>query len=108
MTQISTGDPPISQFVPADGSSLFGQLLLSVSGERHRRAFLDWLDLNLELQLADLEDLLSALPDEQRVPLEARLCSGYYADLVPNDAPRAERSLFLTDMETILTLRQLC
>lgn len=93
--------------VPAEGTSLFGRLLASASREPHRRAFRVWLNLNLEMQLADLEDFLSSLTDQERIPLEARLAAGFYADLVPKEAPEAERCLFLTDMETILTLRQL-
>jgi hypothetical protein len=98
----------LTTLLPSDRSSLFGRLLDSISGEGHRRAFRDWLRLNLELQLADLEEFLASLPAEQRVQLETRLASGWYTELVPHGAPAAERNLFLVDLETVLALRQLC
>jgi hypothetical protein len=90
------------------GSSLFACLLLSASDEEHRRAFQNWLRLNLELQLADLEDFLSSLPEQQRIQLETQLADGPCDDLVPQDAPAPHRLLFLSDLETVLTLRRLC
>ena len=87
-------------------SSRFGRLLASSAGAEHRRAFADWLRLDLERQLADLEDFLSSLPEEQRISLEGRLSGGSYSDLVPEDAPKPHRMLFEMDLETVLMLRE--
>jgi hypothetical protein len=108
--QISTQcrETALAALPPSDRFSLFGRLLGSISGEGHRRAFLDWLQLNLELQLTDLENFLRSLPAEQQVQLETRLASGWYTELVPDGATAAERCLFLADLETVLALRQLC
>src|SRR5947207_1882436 len=108
MLQISTRSAKQEISTICNGRTRFGRLLASVSSEEHGAAFADWLQLNLELQLADLEEFLSLVPDDQRIPLEARLAGGFYADLVPQDALRPERLLFLTDLETVLELRQIC
>ncbi len=89
-------------------STIFGRLLTSASGEEKRRAFVAWLQVNLELQLADLEEFLYSLPEEQRLYLETDLNSGGYRELVPQDAPALERLLFQTDLETVLELRHMC
>ena len=98
----------MGSFGRSNSASLFGRLLSSASGEEHRRAFLDWLQLNLERQLADLEEFLSSLPEEQRLLLEGRLADGSYTDIVPGDAPTPERMLFLTDIDTVLQIRKIC
>jgi len=87
--------------------TLFGRLVRSASGEEHSRAFLDWLQLRLELQLADLEEFLGSLPEEQRIDMEAWLATGSYSDLVPDDARDPERLLFLSDLEVILAVRRI-
>jgi hypothetical protein len=89
-------------------SSIFGTLLRSVPGDERRRVFREWLTLSLELQLADLEELLSSLPRDQRTSLQGRLAEGFYSELVPSDAPAPHRLLFQSDLETILTLREMC
>ena len=88
--------------------SVFGRLLSSASDEEHRRAFLEWLPLNLERQLADLQDYLSSLSYERRMQVEARLETGSYSGLIPADAPAEERLLFQMDLEIVMELRQTC
>ena len=108
MPRISTTSAKQEISTIYNGRTLFGRLLASVCSDEHSAAFADWLQLNLERQLADLEEFLSLLPDDQRIPLEARLAGGFYAELVPQDALRPERLLFLTDLQTVLELRQIC
>src|ERR1044072_3418296 len=99
--QISTGSvkQTPATYRQRNESSLFGRLLSSVSGDRHRRAFLDWLNLNLEHQLADLEEFLYSLPEDQPSRMEPGLIAVSYLDMVPQDAPQPERLLFQKDLE---------
>jgi len=89
-------------------ASRFGRLLTSAPGDEQRRAFKDWLNLNLELQLADLEEFFCSLPYDLRAHLEHQLRTGGYSDLVPAGAPLPDRLLFQMDLEVLMALRPLC
>lgn len=70
----------------------------------HENVFAAWLLLSLELQRNDL-DLYVAEQDSPRVKiLETWLRLKPYQNLPPDTARGVERSLFLSDLETLLTL----
>ena len=64
--------------------------------------------MRLELQLADLEEFLSSLSQEQQTHMEWWLASGKYSELIPMDAPLPDRLLFEMDLETLVSLRRTC
>ena len=70
----------------------------------HATAFSDWLCFSLEQQKADLDLYLSALGIEKRILVDAWLRLTPYRHLVPDSVRAAERELYLTDLETLLTL----
>ena len=70
----------------------------------HRTAFADWLEFTLEEQKADLDLYLSTLDGKKKTIIEAWLRLTPYRDYMPSNAKRADRELFLTDLEALLTL----
>ncbi len=72
--------------------------------ESHLMAFSEWLSFTLEQQQADLDLYLSDLPNDKRTVIESWLRLTPYRHLVPSKAGGAERELYLTDLEILLTL----
>jgi len=70
--------------------------------EIHRKAFFDWLCLNLEQQHADLLLFFSTLEADKAAVVEAWSQDGTYQELIPEDASVAERSLYLSDFSVVL------
>jgi hypothetical protein len=65
----------------------------------HHQVFAQWLGFSLADQKADLDEYLGPQPD-------SRLAPGY-RNLAPPTARDVERRLYLTDLETLLELRDL-
>ena len=72
--------------------------------QSHATGFAEWLCFNLEEQKADLDLYLSGLGSDKRTIVEAWLRLTPYRHLVPDSARRAERQLYLSDLEILLTL----
>jgi len=72
--------------------------------ESHRKAFTEWLNYTLDQQKADLDLYLSGLVGSKRTLLETWQRLTPYRNLVPAFVRRAERQLYLTDLETLLNL----
>ncbi len=70
----------------------------------HRQAFREWLGYGLEQQKADLDLYLSALGSDKKQIIEAWLRLTPYRHLIPAPALRAERKLYLADLDALLTL----
>jgi hypothetical protein len=70
----------------------------------HAGSFAEWLGFTLEQQKADLSLYLSDLGVDKRSVVETWLRLAPYRHLIPATAGTAERELYLTDLETILTL----
>jgi hypothetical protein len=70
----------------------------------HAQTFAEWLCYTLEQQKADLELYLSALGNNKRAVLDAWLRLTPYRNLIPGSARRAERELYLHDLEVLLEL----
>lgn len=70
----------------------------------HSKVFQEWLCLNLEQQKADLQEYLSELPGNPAAVLATWLHEAPYRNLVPAGAQSVECELYLTDLETLLTL----
>lgn len=74
--------------------------------ESHEASFHQWLELKLEHQKADLALYFSDLPTDRKTLVENWLRLAPYRNLIPAKARKAERELFLSDLETLLrTLR---
>lgn len=72
--------------------------------ECHARSFADWLCLKLERQEADLSLYLAGLAIDVRTVLRTWTCLEPYRDLVPPGALKAERRLYMADLEAVLEL----
>jgi hypothetical protein len=72
--------------------------------ESHAKAFSEWLCFTLEQQKADLDLYLSTLGPDRRTVVDAWLRLTPYRHLIPAPARRAERQLYLSDLETLLKL----
>jgi hypothetical protein len=72
--------------------------------QSHAQAFAEWLCYELEEQKADLDLYLSALGNNKRTVVEAWQRLTPYRHLIPSAARRAERELYLVDLETLLKL----
>jgi len=70
----------------------------------HSESFAGWLCLSIEAQKADLDLYLSALENDKRTIVEAWLLLKPYRNLPPGTARPAERELYLSDFEALLTL----
>ena len=107
----------LERAVRPDFSSVFGELLHHATAvqpfppsgvgrlERrgHFQAFLRWLCLDLERQVADLESFLGQQDVNART-LVIRWLESHSSALVPDLAAPPERALFLSDLEIVLTL----
>jgi hypothetical protein len=72
--------------------------------ECHHQAFGEWLTYGLEHQKADLDLYFSTLGTDKRTLLATWLRLAPYRNLVPTTARSAERRLYLSDLETLLSL----
>ncbi len=72
--------------------------------ESHQRAFSDWLCFTLEQQKADLDLYLSGLDGNRQTILETWIRLAPYRGMIPSTAREVERTLYTTDLETILEL----
>lgn len=72
--------------------------------ESHEESFREWLAYPLEPQKRDLEKYLGSLEAEPQTVLDAWLAVAPYRQLTPARATRAERELYLSDLELILSL----
>ena len=70
----------------------------------HALTFAQWLRCSLEQQKADLDLYLSGLDSDKKTVVEAWLRLTPYRHLVPGTVRKAERELYLSDLETLLTL----
>lgn len=86
-------------------SAVFGEEQANHSlKSSHEEAFGQWLDFTLEQQRSDLDLYFNSLeaPRSQVLATWCRLRP--YQNLPPDTARTVERHLFLTDLETLLTL----
>ncbi|MCW5978510.1 MAG: hypothetical protein KIT09_10550 [Bryobacteraceae bacterium] len=72
--------------------------------QSHSQAFAEWLCFTLEEQKADLDLYLSVLGANKRSIVEAWLRLTPYRHLVPGAARKAEKQLYMGDLETLLQL----
>jgi hypothetical protein len=70
--------------------------------ESHEKAFAEWLGYGLEHQKADLDLYFSSLGESKRSLLEIWQRLTPYRNLIPAAARGVERSLYLSDLETLL------
>ncbi len=86
-------------------AQMFGDEQASETLRRsHLQVFQDWLCLNLEQQKADLQEYLGELPGPPAAVLREWLQLAPYRNLVPAAAQDVERQLYLSDLETLLTV----
>ena len=72
--------------------------------ESHEITFAEWLSFGLEQQKADLDLYLAQLTARRRRTIETWLRLRPYRNLIPARAGDPERSLYLSDFETLLEL----
>ena len=72
--------------------------------QSHSQTFSEWLCFNLEQQKSDLEDYLDELEEDKKTILATWMRLAPYSNYVPASAREVERSLFMTDLETVLEL----
>jgi hypothetical protein len=70
----------------------------------HEKAFGEWLNYELEHQKADLDLYLSSLGANKRNLLRIWQRLAPYRNLIPASARTADRTLYITDLETLLAL----
>lgn len=70
---------------------------------RHRQVFLEWLCCPLKQQCDELQISASATARTQTLP-DKWLSVSTYADLIPQDASRAERDLYFTDLAVVVEI----
>jgi hypothetical protein len=70
----------------------------------HEITFAEWLSFGLERQKADLDLYLSQFAARKRRTVETWLRLTPYRNLIPDRAGGPERSLYLSDFETLLEL----
>ena len=106
-------------FVSPDSASHFWRLLRDATAARgraphqprrtqdadHCRAFLRWLCLTVEQQVADLESLLAQQSEETQQAVIRWIETGQHLVLIPGRALPHERELFLNDLEIVITLQ---
>lgn len=84
---------------------MFGEELSSATlRQSHHGTFTEWLGFGLEEQKADLDLYLSSLDTDKVTVIETWLRLTPYRHLVPADAKKAERELYVADLETLLKL----
>jgi hypothetical protein len=74
--------------------------------DRHRRAFDDWLSLNISRQVADVNNFLALQNEEQRRIILKWLEAGRYIQLPPSNMWAPDVDLFLNDMNVVVLLLQ--
>jgi hypothetical protein len=72
--------------------------------QSHLQCFSEWLNFSLEEQKADLDLYLSGIDSDKRTILETWTRTKPYRYLIPAAAPEFERSLYNSDLETLLEL----
>jgi len=72
--------------------------------DSHQITFAEWLSFGLEHQKADLDLYLSQFAARKRTTVETWLRLTPYRNLIPTRAGEPERSLYLSDFETLLEL----
>ena len=83
----------------------FGAELSEVTLRRsHEEFFADWIGFSLETQKRELEDYLAGRDESVPEILSSWLRVRPFGTWVPASARRAERQLFLTDLDVILEL----
>jgi len=70
----------------------------------HQEAFAEWLGFNLEEQKADLDLYFSEQGADRPTIVATWLRLASYRNLLPEDVEAMQRKLYLSDLETILTL----
>ncbi|MBL8178698.1 MAG: hypothetical protein JNK48_28750 [Bryobacterales bacterium] len=70
----------------------------------HQDTFAQWLEFPLEQQKADLELYVAGLEPERKRVVETWSRIEPYRTISPSSASPLEKQLFLTDLETLLTL----
>ena len=72
--------------------------------ESHEQAFAHWLGWGLEQQKTDLELYVAGLEPERKKVVETWSRLEPYRNLPPGHTAPVEKTLFLTDLETLLSL----
>jgi hypothetical protein len=72
--------------------------------ESHWQSFSEWLSFSLEEQKADLDLYLSSIESDRKTILETWIRTRPYRYLVPATALEVERTLYNSDLETLLEL----
>ena len=72
--------------------------------QSHLQCFAEWLSFGLEEQKADLDLYLSGIDTDKRTILETWTRTKPYRNLIPAAAPEVERTLYNSDLETLLEL----
>jgi len=70
---------------------------------RHRQIFAEWLGQNLEDQKTDLEEFFAAKLAAGETMTDPALAA-VYRDVIPPAASEVEKTLYLSDLETLLGL----
>ncbi len=70
----------------------------------HEESFAQWLEFSLDRQKSDLELYVAGLEPERKRVVETWSRLEPYRNLPPASAKAVEKSLFLTDLETLLSL----
>ena len=70
----------------------------------HLHIFSEWLRFPLEMQKADLDLYLSSLAEVRRSVLTAWVQLMPYRNVIPANAPLADRELFLADLDALISV----
>src|SRR5260370_31231981 len=70
----------------------------------HGRTFDEWVSYSLEQQKADLDLYLSEFFDQKRLVLKTCQRLTPYRNFIPGSVKSVQRPLYLSDLETLLTL----
>lgn len=72
--------------------------------QSHSQSFSEWLTFSLEAQKADLDLYLSSIESDKKTILETWTRTKPYRYLAPASALEVERTLYNSDLETLLDL----
>ena len=72
--------------------------------DSHYNVFGDWLNFPLAAKSSDLTEYLTGLEDDSAVVATTWLHSGYFRQLVPDQATRAQRMQFEHELGTMLSM----
>jgi hypothetical protein len=98
-------DPNSGQYLHHGLSVVFGEEAANDAlKSSHEDGFARWLDSGLEQQREDLDLYFSSLESPRSRVLETWLRLKPYQSIPPDSARTVERSLFLSDLEILLTL----